>query len=361
QQAIDIEIDLKATDWEAHGHRDNPDFNRVGIHFFQHAASSIFFTKNSENENIPQVRFALPAQPAPTKFFPLRDAPVESSDQALKLLRMAAMYRLHAKMRRLRASRHLHGDSSTLFQALSEGLGYKNNILPMLLLAGRLGVSRAVNPSAESLCFGIAGFLEAKKFQESESGERSYQRKLWEVWWKQRDDLSRLILPKTAWRLAGNRPANHPHRRVACLPLLAKKLPQLLKILTSEDAKSFRKTLGDLRHPFWDQHTSLSSRARRAEKKQALIGRSRADDLTINVFYPWKLMDQSTPEEIPETYFAYKATNLPRSIHEMATWFCPSLPDNLLRLVYIQQGLLQIHRDFRGVLPPREIAASIEK
>ncbi|MFV0415674.1 MAG: DUF2851 family protein, partial [Chthoniobacterales bacterium] len=40
QQAIDIEIDLKATDWEAHGHRDNPDFNRVGIHFFQHAASS---------------------------------------------------------------------------------------------------------------------------------------------------------------------------------------------------------------------------------------------------------------------------------------------------------------------------------
>jgi hypothetical protein len=40
-------------------------------------------------------------------------------------------------------------------------------------------------------------------------------RRVWDCWWRERDEFSDCILPRAVWKFHGLRPANHPQRRLA--------------------------------------------------------------------------------------------------------------------------------------------------
>src|SRR5256885_2345305 len=78
-----------------------------------------------------------------------------------------------------------HGDDEALYQALAGALGYKSNKLPFSLLAQRLPLALLLKEKAgaDSLLFGVSGFLPGDDWQGFDPVTKAYLRELWEKWW----------------------------------------------------------------------------------------------------------------------------------------------------------------------------------
>ncbi|MCX7869785.1 MAG: DUF2851 family protein, partial [Terrimicrobiaceae bacterium] len=140
----DIELDREGADWERHGHATNPAYGNVVLHAFFSRGRRRFFTRNFRNEEVPQVCLGPPV-PASAAPIPPRSAAGDSEAPAVGELRglveAAAQFRLARKREAWLRAVELHGRQEALFQALAAGLGYKNNSLPFLLAAQRVGLA----------------------------------------------------------------------------------------------------------------------------------------------------------------------------------------------------------------------------
>lgn len=348
-----IEIDLLDRNWESHGHATNPEFERTVLHVFVENSDREFFTRTQSNRNVPQIRIdpaSLPdafsanvplARPGRCQA-PLKNLPEE---RVCSILDAAAQFRLQRKAARIRAKIDNHGRDEALFQEIAAALGYKENKLPFTLLAQRLPLKllREHSAEAESLLFGVAGFLQAPDLDVYARSTREYVRKLWDGWWPHRDKLRRLILPMKTWRLSGSRPVNHPQRRLAALAALVLNWPTFAKLSSKGGQRALSDFLFGLQHSFWNFHYTLTSDA--SPKEMALIGESRVAEILANVFYPFAFSEgrdvwsefSRLPARLSNRHLATGATRLfgddPRC-------------KQFLKTVAHQQGLLQIYEDF---------------
>ena len=357
----DIEMDGEASGWENHGHATNPDFDNVALHCFFREGRRRCFARTTQHRAVPQVRLGpLPEGTSEglgkleADFLP---APVSCIESARNLLALAARHRLQRKAQLLDRSRRLHGPKAALWQALATALGYRRNSIPLTLLAQRVAPRRAAGADGEALLFGLAGFLEGRPQGTPEEGCLSYWQSLWERWWKLRHAELRLILPPSTWAVSGGRPANHPHRRVAALALVAQQLERLMRALDANDKASFGSILTELRHPiFWDQHWHLDGRALAEGQSLALVGQNRLVDILINVWCPWQAAagDTALAAEL-EHWEHLKPGQVPRKVRELADWLHPDLQASGLdlRKAITQQALLQLGQDFFGLESPR--------
>jgi len=299
------------------------------------------------------------AKSLPLEFMGQCCAPLrEWSEEALNdLLRQAALARWETKAAWMQARAREAGWEQTLWEGLFRALGYKHNRWPMQ----RLGELRPRLTSKkhgvllwQALLLGVAGLLP----QDLPGGVDAFVRQLWDVWWRERDALADVVLPRSLWKFGGIRPANHPQRRLALaarwlaegkLPARIEKwalkpcqdgvlLPSLVEVFKVED------------DPFWSTHWTLQSP--RLLQPQPLIGAARVTDLAVNVVLPWLWVRAS------EGRNAEVRAEMERRFLQ---W--PRAEDNaILRLArqrllggskprqlpgaISQQGLLQIVRDF---------------
>ncbi len=145
-------------------------------------------------------------------------APLNELDEArlAELLRAAARVRLENKAAHFRARARSAGWEQALWEGLFHALGYKHNVWPMQNLAEAKprwarGASSAIDFQARLL--GIGGLLPGE-LTGAQRSSNHYLRRLWDIWWRERDEFSDLILPRAAWKFHGLRPANHPQRRL---------------------------------------------------------------------------------------------------------------------------------------------------
>jgi len=68
--------------------------------------------------------------------------------------------------------------------------------------------------AVQARLFGISGLLPVE-LSRSQAGADNYVRRVWDLWWRERDEFCDCILPRVPWRSHGLRPANHPQRRLA--------------------------------------------------------------------------------------------------------------------------------------------------
>jgi len=110
-------------------------------------------------------------------------------------------------------------------------LGYKHNVWPMQNLAEsrlRWAGGAASVFALQARLLGIGGLLPMElsrlrpaacdsgvAWRASKKSADDYVRKLWDVWWREREVFDDCILPRTIWKFHGLRPANHPQRRLA--------------------------------------------------------------------------------------------------------------------------------------------------
>jgi hypothetical protein len=359
-----VEIDLDARGWESHAHATNPAYDDVVLHVFvRPAAGGTFFTKTSQNREVPQVQLdpdgASPPEPwhldrVPEARLGRCSVPLRGMEagRVESLLHAAARYRLERKAGRVARVAALHGWEQALFQGVAEALGYRRNKLAMRVLAQRLplAVLRAARGDAEAILFGAAGFLESPVYETAAPDTREYLRGLWETWWKRRSEFAAPDPSRTPnWVTSGTRPVNHPQRRVAALAGVAGNWRRLAELAGPErppDARGLTAFFEGLRHDYWSYHFTMSSG--RSGRAMALVGQSRATDVIANWVVPLHLACASDAAAAWETFLALPARLDNEKSRRAALRLLGDHPDHksLTSRVAHQQGLLQVYEDF---------------
>jgi Protein of unknown function (DUF2851) len=348
-----IEIDPDARDWERHGHGENPDYEGVILHVFTDRGGPEFFTRTANHRLVPQVLLDVtrltdePANPQPEAkpgrcIAPLREL---AEEKVRDVLLGAAQHRLKRKAAALARLTELHGTDEALYQALATTLGYKSNKLPFMLIAQRLSLKllRAAKDEADALLFGVAGFLRATDLREFEPSTRVYLRDLWEQWWPQRATFERLQITPTLWRMSGQRPVNHPQRRLAALAQLVRHWSRIRALSAACEPDAIADFFTKLSDDYWDHHYTVTSKT--SSKRMALVGESRVTEMLVNVFFPLAFHAD------PRRWIGYRnlpATLTNRRVEVAALRLFGDNPRGrtLLKHAAIQQGLLQVYEDF---------------
>ena len=365
----DIEIDLRCQGWHAHGHDHNPAFDKVILHVVweghQPARNDLPLLELRRALDAPLGELSCwlgseAAQELPEQLRGKCCAPLRELDatQIHTLLEQAAKVRLQSKAALFQARARQAGWEQALWEGLFRALGYKHNVWPMHRLAelrSRWSTRRVEPVEVQARLFGISGLL-PHELPRSEPGTDRYVRKVWDQWWRERDQYSDCILPPAMWRFHGLRPANHPQRRLALASrwsldaALAGKVERWCEREVADHFlnSSLLETLRVEPDDFWSWHWTF--RSHRLKKAQPLLGAARVTDLAMNVVLPWLWIRAVEGKNLP----------LQQSIeHRYFAW--PAAEDNaLLRLARkrllasrwkasgaaVQQGLIQIIRDF---------------
>lgn len=346
-----IEFDPHARDWEHHGHATNPDYENVVLHVFAAQGGARFFTRTRAHRLVPQVLLDLhaldePPNPVPLAkpglcCAPLRDLPEE---KVREILRGAAQFRMRKKAARMARMAELHGSDEALYQSLATTLGYKSNKLPFTLIAQRVPLKLLLKnrEDAGAILFGLSGFLDAD-LEHFAGDARGWLRELWDRWWRRRAEFERLAVARGEWRLGGQRPMNHPQRRVAALAQIVRHWPKIRALAKACDVSALHNFFAELRDEFWDHHYTLTSA--RSEKRMALIGETRVAEMLANVFFPLAILSEPARwadfEKLP-------AALGNRRVETAALRLLAGHPlrASLLKSIANQQGLLQIYEDF---------------
>ncbi len=370
-RAGDIEVDLRASGWHAHGHDINPAFKNVLLHVLWDGdkpapgAPPVLVLRQALDAPLGELSLWLGGDAAPRWPETQRGqccATLRSlaEPDLHELLRQAAHVRLRSKASQFQARARQAGWEQSLWEGLFRALGYKHNVWPMQHLA-ELRPSWFIAPlellPLQARLLGLSGLLPAEMSRVSGATD-SYLRKLWDIWWRERDCLGELILPKSVWRLHGIRPANHPHRRIALAAgwsILAELPGKLEKLCAREGGEKNLATslLQALQVPageFWARHWTLHSKP--LKKVQPLLGGTRLTDLAMNVILPWLWSraeeghNQNVRERLEYYYFKWPAAEDNSVLRLARERLLGGAGLNPFRTAATQQGLIQIVRDF---------------
>jgi hypothetical protein len=207
----------------------------------------------------------------------------------------------------------------------------------------------------EARLLGLSGMLPTE-LPRSQNG--SYLRKVWDLWWRERDAYSDCILPSNLWRFHGLRPANHPQRRLALASEWSVNgdLVTRLEDWCHKDiaerrlADSLLEVLKVAGNDFWSWHCTF--RSPRLKKPQPLLGLARVTDLAVNVILPWLWIraaegkNHQAQAAIAKRYFAWPPAEDNSLLRLARQRLLGGAGRKVLNGAAVQQGLLQIMRDF---------------
>ena len=292
-------------------------------------------------------------------FGPLRGL---SESRLTELLHQSAQVRWQSKAAQFQARARQAGWEQAFWEGLFRALGYKNNVWPMQTLAElrpRWWSPKLTPLALQARLFGISGLLPVE-LSRAQAVTDSYLRRIWDHWWRERDEFSDSILPRELWRFHGLRPANHPQRRLALAAhwlatgdFLAKLEKWFTTDLTAKPAKlldSLMKVLQVERDDFWLWHWTF--RSARLKKPQPLLGAARVTDLAVNVILPWfwaraaEGKNEKLQRVAEQRYLAWPSAEDNAVLRLARQRLLGGAPRRALRGAAAQQGLLQIVRDF---------------
>jgi Protein of unknown function (DUF2851) len=397
-RAGDVEVDLRVAGWRAHGHDRNPNFRNVILHVvWETGVPAVGPARNEPPLTLPihesldapigELSQWLESESAaawPDKLRGKCSAPLRELDEPrlAELLRQAARVRLEAKAAQFSARARHAGWEQAMWEGLFRALGYKHNAWPMQNLGeSRADWSRgAQSPFAlQARLLGIGGLLPAELTRSQNSAD-AYLRRVWDGWWRERDEFADCALPRAVWKFHGLRPANHPQRRLALAAHWLADGNFVAKIekwiaaeihtrgsgrestpISNPSAKNLapahasghealKEILHVKRDEFWSWHWTFKSA--RLARPQPLLGAPRVTDLAVNVILPWlwaraaKGRNAALRQRIERRYFAWPAAE-DNSVLKLARQrLLGTARHRALRSAAEQQGLLQIVGDF---------------
>ena len=368
----DVEIHIRPTDWNAHGHANDPRYSRVVAHV------SYYPGKLPESSiSADTIQFSLQKALQPNIGFSFDDIDISAYPYAVvpgvlspcgtalegcpsefrgELLDSAGEERLRKKTIRISSRIDECGAEQALYEEIMCAFGYKHNRAVFRHLA-RLVNLDVLNTETDgdsdcacSLLLGVAGLLPSTPSNRWTEETRVFVRQLWDKWWKQRSRWESRCLTRGAWNLSSLRPQNHPIRRLAAAALIfsdAEPLSVRLKAIPTVDAVAWFKQIRILlawpdQTGYWQNYLSFSGKP--CKSITALIGARRVAAIVSNVIIPFLAAEgmdvthllNRLPSEQDNSIIRQTAHALLGRDHN------PALYKAGLR----QQGLLQIFADF---------------
>lgn len=366
----DVEIDMAPGDWKAHRHEGNPDFSGVILRVVwagqpkADAGARLLEMQKFLDRPLNDLQLWAGSGTAgnwPESLRGACSAPLARlpEEKMRALLEQAALVRFDRKARDLETRARQAGWEQALWEGIFRALGYKHNIWPMRRVAELLPHLRGHGQGAlewQALLLGVSGFLPSELGSLPSSAH--YARQLWDHWWRERGHFGDLLLPKKMWHLGGQRPANHPQRRLALAAHWVADtdfIARLEKWFAEEHTavampSSLLNALQTPADEFWRWHWTFSSS--RLSKAQPLLGESRATDLAINVILPWFWsraragQNEALAGTAEKRYLTWPQAQDNALLALARHRLLGGRADARLKTAARQQGLLQIIRDF---------------
>ncbi len=353
-----LEIDTQSSDWESHGHDINPSFDDTILHVIFREPKGTHFTRTSNHKEV--LKVVIPESVIQTAL----QAPIYSSAPAHlgrcyqplahtsllrinQLLEQAAKHRCQVKARRLNSIKESHGADQALWIALAETLGYRPNKIQMTVLAQRLPIKELRKQSKlnlSAIIFGTARFLHPDIHTKAPPESQLWLESLWQEWWKVRSDYDLTEDRAIAWTLHGNRPINHPQRRLATLSAIATHWTTFKKLSTN--ATALTEWITTLTDSHWNHHYTLTSKA--SEKKLALIGKDRIHEFIINHLLPLQINEKLTSATAWQAYQKIPPPAINEKVKRAHFRLFGDRKDakQFLKKAWQHQALIQIYSDF---------------
>ena len=376
----DVEIDLEFGGWRSHGHDRNPGFAGVVLHvIWEEPASGA-----TRGAALPQMVMRpyldapleelavslsgdtarlLPEELGGKCMAPLKDL---SGDTVVELLKQGARCRLEMKAAQFNSRARQVGWERSLWEGLFRALGYKQNPWPMQRVAEllpELGLEPGAEPEShrawQARLLGLSGLLpDGSDDLRMDRGATRYVRAVWDQWWRERDRLAEVILPRSLWKMGGQRPANHPQRRLALAahwlarPDLPARIVKWFSVPVREGKllSSLSALLKARRDDFWELHWTLKSKP--MDRPQPLLGETRVTDIAVNVILPWFWTrcanggDEYLRQTAEARYFAWPKAQDNAALRLARQRLLGGAHSRRLTTAAIQQGLMQVVRDF---------------
>jgi hypothetical protein len=368
-----VEIHKKSSDWVNHGHFTDNRYKDIILHVVAEDD-----TKSLSSER----RRYLPDAPvviikpifsatriAPADKFPKGKCQAFFSlveDNELNLFfRKAGLRRFYGKVEFTLNKMKNKGINRAFTELLFDACGYKQNRENFIELFSRL--SRYENLSeveTEAVIWGESGLLPDPVSVKLDTRMEQFVKDLWRIWWQIRKEP----LPDIKWRHSGLRPMNFPERRIAAVTVLMKKIGKLPVMFFANLAENKKKP-SDLtkavieimkcNHPVWDKYINFTSRC---ATPAGVLGKSRAEDICINVILPalqaQRLLAEKKSDDVPqdsihdsiaEQAFLSMSPIQSNRILETASlkWFAPpGRKRSIIKDAVSQQGVLHIYQNF---------------
>lgn len=293
----DLEIHVLASDWYAHGHHEDPCYDRVVLHVVWQDDLGVPVQRrdgvriptvvlaNSLLGEIHEFRFTLKRPLGALGFDHCAPQIAQNApEQLLQVFDEAGDLRLREKVDRIQARFDCEPPGETLFWLIADAHGYMQNregmraiaeALPLAFLESIL-LSKPTGkrfPILAALFLGVGGFLPASPSEVALTGCNAGEWRAIETEWQRRPSYAQPL--PIRWRLAGIRPANHPIRRLVNLASLLSVTRQGL--------------LAQVLEVFQDQQQVRPRLFRWLCAGPQPVGRGRAHEIIVNVLIPFTL------------------------------------------------------------------------
>jgi len=290
--AGNVEVHLFASQWNIHGHHQDPAYDNVILHVVHQSDLHI---KNSKGRSIPSLiinPFPLPASHRENQYFGENWLHCHShiGDISLKTLnpwlRQLYYERLNQKVHHINhiIQRFPGNREKALLVALASGFGLPINRLPFEMLASVIPISllkeiKDCLPNVEALLFGQSGLLPANPNQ------GSYASSLKQRYALLQKAVDSNPLPPHLWKFLRLRPASFPTLRLSQFAsLIHMHFPLYENFMNSLTIMELEGQLHLESSSYWNTHYIFGKTSPYLIKK---MGKQSILHLCINVFIPF--------------------------------------------------------------------------
>jgi len=300
----DVEFHLRSSGWQAHGHQQDPAYNRVVLHVvLKHDAGKITVRQNGSTIPVLVLNNQLNSTFARTEdhFSCAAAAAAIPPEKVVTFIQHAGKARFISKATKFHDDIGAMGRNQALYRGIMGALGYPKNKLPFEELSRRMPLHKLASlphstptdreylARQQALLLGTAGLLP------SQSMLPGKKNKFYPGWMEEveqhwsayvHDD----VMAARDWHMVKVRPHNHPVRRIMAMSFLLLRyrkkglftglFDQIKKALRDNDHRALGEALTPEMACVTDTAISWGP---------APLGRARAEIMAINVLLPFTL------------------------------------------------------------------------
>ncbi len=356
----DVEVHVRSSDWYRHGHYQDPEYDRVIVHVVvENDGEST--TLRRDGGSIPVLSLSRGLSPVAGGHLPCSQTREHKSEESLKrLLEAAGEERFRNKAKSFRVELARGEARQVLWKSVSRALGYSRNSRPFEELACRLPLKFLEKLEShggllleQAWLLGMAGLLPCQRSEGVFLGEQEAGQ-LERIWHSVGDGAR--AMSENDWHFGHIYPNNSPVRRVIAQSYVLQRyrtdglLGGLLQLIRETPLVVGYRRLEDgltvLGDGYWQEHRDFGRKTKRA----ALLGRSKAGEIAVNVLLPFGYAwgeaskEPELEEKAIQLYASYPRLAENAITRHMVRQLClEDMSDSTARR---QQGLIHIFRNY---------------